>query len=98
MGSQYHPFVKIEKARGESASADLRLGQKLVFVDHGGHRHFTARGAVVEAHNRTFASNPNALGEGYLGRESQSELNRGPGGDRRIHVKRNASCADITRL
>jgi len=69
LGSQYHRQSKSRK-RGGIGFRGLCLGQEFVFINHGGDGHLAVGRFIVEAHHRAFASNPNALGEGYLGRES----------------------------
>ena len=62
--------VQNRESSGGIGFRRLYLGQELVFIDHGGDGHFSVLRFIVEAHHRALASNPNALGEGNLGRES----------------------------
>src|SRR5205807_614998 len=65
----------------------LRLGKKLVFVNHGGNGHFPAWRRVVHAHHFSLAAHADSFGQRNFRREGQGEFNGGAVGDGTINVE-----------
>src|SRR5438128_3328617 len=74
------------------------LGEELVFIDHGRHRHFGVGSPIIYTHHFAFAAYPDALRESDFRRKREGELDGGAARDRRIHEKANATGAYVSRL
>ena len=75
-GPKNYKNAGIQKARGDRASAESRLGQEFVFVNDSGHSHLSIRAAIVEPYHSSLALDPDAFRQGNLSRKRQCELDR----------------------
>src|ERR1039458_3373386 len=82
----------------KNAREVLRVGQELVFVDTGCHRHLAGGVAPFDSYHAAFAAHPDAFRERDLGRQGQREINRGAGLDGGIDIEANSAGADVAGL
>src|SRR5579864_1671073 len=75
-----------------------RLGQKLVFVNHGGNCNPTLGIAVLYSHDLTFAPHSDAFGQRDFRGESEGKFNSCTGGNRRVHEEADAAGANVPGL
>src|ERR1017187_6611201 len=76
----------------------LGVGQGLVVVDNGCHRHLAGGFAPFDSYHAAFAAHPDAFRERDLGRQGQREINRGAGLDGGIDIEANSAGADVAGL
>src|ERR1700747_645497 len=76
----------------------LRVGQEVVLINDGCHRHLADGIAAVDAHHTAFAAHPDAFRQGDLGRQGQREVNRGAGLDGGIEIEADSTRADVASL
>src|SRR6266478_2809213 len=86
------------KKRLEKARAVLRVGQEVVLINDGSHGHLLGGTAAFDAHYTALAAHPDAFRQRNLGRQGQSEVNRGAGLDGGIDIKADPARADVTSL
>src|SRR5450631_4762655 len=82
----------------EKARDGLRVGQELVLINHCGHRHLGGGTAAFDSYHTALAAHPYAFRQRDLGRQGQSEINRGAGLDGRIDIETDAAGADVAGL
>jgi hypothetical protein len=86
------------KKRLEKARELLRVGQKVVLINDGGHRHLAGGIAAFDAHHTALAAHSDAFRQRDLGWQGQREVNRGAGLDGGIDVEADSARADVARL
>src|ERR1700732_2888821 len=74
------------------------VGQKVVLINDGCHRHLLGGTAAFDAHHAALAAHPDALRQRDLGRQGQREVNRGAGLDGGIDIEADSAGADVTSL
>src|ERR1700720_1791690 len=74
------------------------VGQKVVLINDGCHRHLLGGTAAFDAHYAALAAHPDALRQRDLGRQGQREVNRGAGLDGGIDIEADSARADVASL
>src|SRR5713226_3091244 len=88
----------MKKQPWEKAREVLHVGQEIVLIDDGGHRHLLGGTAAFDAHHTALAADPDAFRQRDLGREGQREVNRGAGLDGGIDIEADSARADVASL
>src|SRR6266700_2065578 len=84
--------------RADDRRPHSRFRQELVLVYHCGYRHLGIRHARLDAHHLAPAAHADALRQSNFRGEGQGKLDLGPGCQRRVHVKADATGAHIPGL
>src|SRR6202790_1842409 len=74
------------------------VGQKVVLINDGCHRHLLGGTAAFDAHHTALAAYAAAFRQRDLGRQGQREVNRGAGLDGGIDIEADSARADVASL
>src|ERR1700674_262543 len=97
-GEKAHEIKTDEKAAQEKPGEILHVGQKVVLINDGCHRHLLGGTAAFDAHDTALAAHPDAFRQRDLGRQGQREVNRGAGLDGGIDIEADSTRADVASL
>src|ERR1700674_1559246 len=97
-GEKAHEIKTDEKAAQEKPGEILHVGQKVVLINDGCHRHLLGGTAAFDAHDTALAAHPDAFRQRDLGRQGQREVNRGAGLDGGIDIEADSARADVASL
>src|ERR1700736_4948415 len=74
------------------------VGQKVVLINDGCHRHLLGGTAAFDTHHTALAAYADAFRQRDLGRQGQREVNRGAGLDGGIDIEADSARADVASL
>jgi hypothetical protein len=87
-----------QKNRIEEAREVLGVGQEIVLINDGRHRHLAPGTATFNSYHMALAAHADAFRQRDLGGQSQREINRGAGLDGGIDIEADSARADIASL